>query len=312
MTTNEADEAYIIRSDQKDLYHLQHLRTLAEPVLRSLLGSRFFDTHGGSANVALLTVYTAITTGLGRRTLGEEYTNIHKWKGNRSLSWQMRLLLVFSIPAPHILKYLLSRSRRNYVDRFSPTVRNILKSTLELLVSDTTWDIARTLNLIAFYLGSKFHTIKNRIFNIRYIDTSASEQPKIDKPFEILGYMLAIRLAIQVASLAKPYLPKVPSVEVPIVAIDGREVNLLEKNEKDEIEDNDALKDEYTCISQNDIADPQRKCILCLETRKATSAMLCGHLYCWYCLDNWLREKNECPLCRQHTALKDVIPVYNI
>lgn len=198
---------------------------------------------------------------------------------------------------------------------------------MELLISDTTWDIARTLNLIAFYLGSKFHTIKNRIFNIRYIDTSASEQPRIDKPFEILGYMLSIRLAIQVASLAKPYLPKVPSVEAPIVAIDGREMNLLEKNEKEENDDIDALNDEYTCIPQNDIADPQRKCILCLETRKATSAMLCGHLYCWYCLENWLREKvcpqsensdltkcvqNECPLCRQHTTLKDVIPVYNI
>ncbi|TIB73472.1 hypothetical protein E3Q23_02988 [Wallemia mellicola] len=180
---------------------------------------------------------------------------------------------------------------------------------MELLISDTTWDIARTLNLIAFYLGSKFHTIKNRIFNIRYIDTSASEQPRIDKPFEILGYMLSIRLAIQVASLAKPYLPKVPSVEAPIVAIDGREINLLEKNEKEENDDIDALNDEYTCIPQNDIADPQRKCILCLETRKATSAMLCGHLYCWYCLENWLREKNECPLCRQHTTLKDVIPV---
>lgn len=39
----DADEAYIIRSEQKDAYHLEQLRRLAEPVVRSVLGERGFD-----------------------------------------------------------------------------------------------------------------------------------------------------------------------------------------------------------------------------------------------------------------------------
>ncbi|TIA87069.1 hypothetical protein E3P81_04073 [Wallemia ichthyophaga] len=214
----DADDAYIIRSEQKDAYHLAQLASLAEPVARGVLGSRFMDTRGGSISVALLTIYTAITTGFGRRTLGEEYTNVQQWKGHKMLSWQMRALLVLSIPAPHILKYLIGRS--GVISRLSPALRRLLS----ILSSSTTWDIARTLNLIAFYCGSKYHTIKQRIFQIRYIDTSPATQQHTDKPFEVLGYMLCVRLALQLGALAKPYLPQVPlgAVEVPAVEMDGR------------------------------------------------------------------------------------------
>lgn len=264
------------------------------------IGSRFLDTNYGSADVVLLTIYTAITTGLGRRTLGEEYTNIHQWKGHRSLSWKMRLLLVLSIPAPHILKYLLSRSRHSVINRLSPPFQTALRGTLSVLSSNTTWDLARTLNLIAFYLGSKFHTIKNRIFQIRYIDTSPAEQQRIEKPFELLGYMLSIRLALQLAGLAKPYLPQIPlnTVEVPAVTIDGQKVDLIgvsgPEGSSESAEDSYSA-DTHTCLATEDReqADDagQRKCTLCLENRTATSAMLCGHLYCWSCVDSWLREK---------------------
>lgn len=39
----DADEAYIIRSEQKDAYHLAQLASLAEPVARGVLGERGAD-----------------------------------------------------------------------------------------------------------------------------------------------------------------------------------------------------------------------------------------------------------------------------
>ncbi|TIA86026.1 hypothetical protein E3P99_03807 [Wallemia hederae] len=287
MTTREhrdgdADEAYVVRSSQKDAYHVEQLRRLAEPVVRRVLGSRVLDTNYGAADVVLLTIYTALTTGAGRRTLGEEYTNILPRRRQRTLSWQMRLLLVLSVPAPHILKWLIARS----------AVRGrFFKKILTVLENDSLWDVARTANLIAFYLGSRFHTIKDRIFGIRYMDTSPAEQQRVDKPFEVLGWMLSVRLALQLASMARPYLPQIPlaSVEAPAVDLDGRKVDLISGENALDAADDSAANASLAAPLADD--EGLRRCTLCLEGRTATSAMLCGHLFCWRCADSWLREK---------------------
>jgi hypothetical protein len=35
----------------------------------------------------------------------------------------------------------------------------------------------------------------------------------------------------------------------------------------------------------------QGECVLCLEPRKVTTVAVCGHLFCWTCIGDWLREK---------------------
>lgn len=57
--------------------------------------------------------------------------------------------------------------------------------------------------------------------------------------------------------------------------------------------------------------NPEKQCILCLELRKNTSLTPCGHLYCWYCILEWLDDHDECPLCREAVKKSNVIPLQN-
>ncbi|KAL2144411.1 hypothetical protein VTI28DRAFT_9148 [Corynascus sepedonium] len=53
----------------------------------------------------------------------------------------------------------------------------------------------------------------------------------------------------------------------------------------------------------------QRKCTLCLEELKDPAATQCGHVFCWACIGDWVREKPECPLCRREAVVQHILPL---
>ncbi|KAL1887788.1 peroxisome biogenesis factor 10 [Ceratocystis pirilliformis] len=53
----------------------------------------------------------------------------------------------------------------------------------------------------------------------------------------------------------------------------------------------------------------QRKCTLCLEALRDPAATQCGHVFCWTCISDWVKEKPECPLCRRAALVQHVLPL---
>ena len=55
------------------------------------------------------------------------------------------------------------------------------------------------------------------------------------------------------------------------------------------------------------------ECNICLELAQDPVVTLCGHLFCWPCLYNWLQihtVSKECPVCKAGVTEEKVIPLY--
>lgn len=55
------------------------------------------------------------------------------------------------------------------------------------------------------------------------------------------------------------------------------------------------------------------ECNICLDTAKDAVVSLCGHLFCWPCLHQWLETRPSrklCPVCKAAIGKDKVIPLY--
>ncbi|XP_011502988.1 PREDICTED: E3 ubiquitin-protein ligase RNF185-like isoform X2 [Ceratosolen solmsi marchali] len=59
--------------------------------------------------------------------------------------------------------------------------------------------------------------------------------------------------------------------------------------------------------------DRMFECNICLDTAKDAVVSLCGHLFCWPCLHQWLETcpiRQVCPVCKAAISKEKVIPLY--
>ncbi|CAD6188469.1 unnamed protein product [Caenorhabditis auriculariae] len=55
------------------------------------------------------------------------------------------------------------------------------------------------------------------------------------------------------------------------------------------------------------------ECNICLDTAKDAVVSLCGHLFCWPCLAQWLETRPNrqlCPVCKSAISKEKVVPIY--
>lgn len=67
---------------------------------------------------------------------------------------------------------------------------------------------------------------------------------------------------------------------------------------------------------ENDSKDEQNnmfECNICLDNAKDAVVSVCGHLFCWPCLHQWLETRSSrqvCPVCKAAISKDKVIPIY--
>ncbi|XP_026197860.1 E3 ubiquitin-protein ligase rnf8 isoform X6 [Anabas testudineus] len=83
----------------------------------------------------------------------------------------------------------------------------------------------------------------------------------------------------------------------------GFEEVLLAKNKelemtKEEKEKERAQKEEVV-TQVTEVLENELQCIICSELFIEAVILNCAHSFCCYCIQQWRKKKNECPICRQ-------------
>ncbi|KAJ8472458.1 hypothetical protein ONZ45_g16646 [Pleurotus djamor] len=187
-----AQQAQIVRANQRDLIHVSSLKNQVESVLRSWLGSRWLTRWDKEVELVTKLMYFGLTTGRAIQTLGEEYTDTwqHSTFTERAPSHRARVALV-----------LLSTLPAYYVSRFSSQLDSLPRTLSSLLKTLPIYlEVATEINLAVFYLKGTYHDLLKRLLGIQYI-SSIPENPHIRPPsYSLLGVLILIRLCHRLVS----------------------------------------------------------------------------------------------------------------
>lgn len=192
-------------------------------------------------------------------------------------------------------------------------------------------------SLATFYFTGAYYHLSKRLWGLRYILTKRVSPEEQRNGYEVLGLLLALQMVVQGAMHLRGgfkgfQMPAThiegPEAESSAVLNDGigfddekASVNLRSAQAKPrsrlEISTHTPLPEpekpryglEDTSTMNWIQGSQQRKCTLCLEEMKDPSATTCGHVFCWSCIEDWIREKPECPLCRQAVLGQHVLPL---
>ncbi|MCJ1415004.1 peroxisome biogenesis factor 10 [Xylographa parallela] len=222
----------------------------------------------------------------------------------------------------------------------SKRAQTYLLSNLSTLTSPSPF---YAIGLSIFYFSGAYYHISKRILGLRYVFTKRLEPSEQRIGYEVLGVLLVLQMTVQgwlhfhnTIRSTQPSLTNASTISGGAAVIDGGvELSLephIHGNNNDLLLEEDLFPNGETnkrvehhthtpvlARPRYELKDmgklgwidgtQQRKCTLCLEELKDPSVTTCGHVFCWSCIADWIREKPECPLCRQAILSQHVLPL---
>jgi peroxin-10 len=321
-----ANAPTIVRSTQKDGHFIKQFEDQVFELLKELKGSRFVHKYQSDLNVLLKLIYFLVTTGVGARTLGEEYVDLSyvSRNGRHGITKIRRLAFIVTYV---LVPYLISKISKS-MNSSNAMIEKILNKLTFINVLDL-----MNLHLALFYFSGKYYDISKRLFGMRYVFNynPDSNSRQASGNYEIIGGLMMIQLAFKYGLTIKntlEYLFNNNSNK----EISKNDIKSLKKQQKrdldqglyrllpkmdleDNEDDKDTLDTKYK-VTIVDLADSKllgylpeqsRSCMLCLSPMKDPACAGCGHIFCWGCILDWCKERQECPLCRARVRASQLL-----
>lgn len=306
MPAATADQAEIVRCNQKDEYYSMFIKRSLGDIAQSVFGPRAWLHWKKELDLVAEVLYFGLTTLSGCQTVGEEYVNILQVDDSKRKipsRYHRGAMILLQVVAPylldHILTFLQNQVETNAMLSISQETRK--KTVLAISVTRHLVSLLHRCHLAVFYVNGMFYHIAKRIVSIHYLSIrhwkSGTETALSN--YRILGWLSVIQLSVTFLQHLYHHLKRISSEQ-----LDGH-LKFLSSMVPDR------KASAGTDESGSNQADASRRCPLCLESRKQSTATPCGHLFCWGCITSWCANKAECPLCREKFAMSRLIFLQN-
>ncbi|RWS24318.1 peroxisome biogenesis factor 10-like protein [Leptotrombidium deliense] len=287
------ETAALLRCVQKDEDYQRLLLSQTNQVYEKLFGLRKWLAFRKEIECISRLTYLAVTTLSGLQTLGEEYSDVVQVQGDRLIvpSIFRRIIMCFlHTSTPYLIDKTLSylsklvedpnvRLKPDYLN--NPEIRLNLNEFLPKFKHVV--EYVNRCHLVLFYFFGTYYDLSKRVTGIKYTAIHSWLSSSSSKYlYKILGSLTMLQLVFSI--LFQYY-----------------SVSLIANTE------NDAS----SSVMHLEPGTPKDRCSLCLSKRKDSTTTPCGHLFCWFCICEWIQIKGECPLCRQKVQPSELVFLQN-
>lgn len=287
-----ARQPEILRTVQKDLNYSDNVGQKLADIIR-FTNNYYWIKYNDLFQLIGQLMYHGYTSTCGLQTLGEEYTGIIQID-SKYISLPSKLIQFTSIILEfggelifYKLLKILERDIESNADLL-PTAKSKLLKLCKLIRQLAPF--IKALHRSLFYINGNKYQLSKRILGINYVRVrhwlNVNYSPY---GYKVLGFITLLQLFL-----------------------------VFVTNVKLQLKNSNSPKPTSTSLTKTtENQQSQRnaigiKCVLCLEVRQNTSTMVCGHLFCWNCILDWLDQKEECPVCREKSKKSMVVFLKNL
>lgn len=155
------------------------------------------------------------------------------------------------------------------------------------------------LHIAHYCLTGKYPTIFHRLFQLRHTSDGTSPiifQPKTNK---LVAMLIGVQASATLTRLVLNFSAK-------------RMAEYLESRRRRSSSMDIPMLFPFPKKKYQSKSESKATCGICrLNRDNPAASILCGHVFCWDCLMQWVSTNQACPICRKQCTARDIVCLYN-